>query len=73
MPRPRSGTNTIKEDADYGFDQADHTGSGSGVIYYEQARSGFPLLLLRRGGLNWTISFFTGNSPSNVIEELAIT
>jgi hypothetical protein len=38
-------------------------------IYYEEAGSGFPLLLLRGGGLNSTISFFTGNSPFNAIEE----
>jgi pimeloyl-ACP methyl ester carboxylesterase len=38
-------------------------------IYYEEAGSGFPLLLLPGGGLNATISFFTGNSPFNAIEE----
>src|SRR6201981_1163295 len=38
-------------------------------IYYEEAGSGFPLLLLPGGGLNSTISFFTGNSPFNAIEE----
>ena len=38
-------------------------------IYYEDAGSGFPLLLLPGGGLNSTISFFTGNSPFNAIEE----
>ena len=32
-------------------------------IYYEEAGSGFPLLLLPGGGLNATIAFFTGNSP----------
>ena len=31
-------------------------------IYYEEAGSGFPLLLIPGGGLNSTISFFTGNS-----------
>src|SRR6201984_1684190 len=38
-------------------------------IYYEESGSGFPLLLLPGGGLNSTISFFTGNSPFNAIEE----
>src|SRR5437016_12309706 len=34
-------------------------------IYYEEAGSGFPLLLLPGGGLNSTMSFFTCNSPFN--------
>jgi len=38
-------------------------------IYFEEAGSGFPLLLLPGGGLNSTISFFTGNSPFDAIEE----
>src|SRR5579862_9119247 len=38
-------------------------------IYYEEAGSGFPLLLLPGGGLNSTISFFSGNSPFNAIDE----
>jgi pimeloyl-ACP methyl ester carboxylesterase len=38
-------------------------------IYYEEAGSGFPLMLLPGGGLNSTISFFTGNSPFNAIQE----
>ena len=38
-------------------------------IRYEEAGSGFPLLLLPGGGLNASISFFTGNSPFNAIEE----
>src|SRR5579871_1699668 len=38
-------------------------------IYYEEAGSGFPLMLIPGGGLNSTISFFTGNSPFNAIEE----
>src|SRR5712691_10039611 len=42
---------------------------GSVRIYYEEAGSGFPLMLLPGGGLNSTISFFTGNSPFNAIEE----
>src|SRR6476659_9481862 len=42
---------------------------GAVRIYYEEAGSGFPLLLLPGGGLNATISFFAGNSPFNAIEE----
>ena len=38
-------------------------------IYYEEAGSGFPLLLLPGGGLNSTIAFFSGNSPFHAIEE----
>jgi pimeloyl-ACP methyl ester carboxylesterase len=38
-------------------------------IHYEEAESGFPLMLLPGGGLNSTISFFTGNSPFNAIDE----
>ena len=46
--------------------------NGSVRIYYEEAGAGFPLMLLPGGGLNATISFFTGNSPFNAIEEFAI-
>ena len=42
---------------------------GSVRIYYEEAGSGVPLLLLPGGGLNATIAFFSGNSPFNAIEE----
>jgi pimeloyl-ACP methyl ester carboxylesterase len=38
-------------------------------IHYEEAGSGFPLLLIPGGGLNSTLSFFTGNAPFNAIEE----
>ena len=38
-------------------------------IHYEEAGSGFPLLLIAGGGLNSTVSFFTGNAPFNAIEE----
>ena len=37
---------------------------GSVRIYYEEAGAGFPLMLLPGGGLNSTISFFTGTRPS---------
>src|SRR5215212_264336 len=51
--------------------------AGTGAFYergpvrirYQEAGSGFPLMLLPGGGLNATISFFTGNSPFNAIEE----
>jgi pimeloyl-ACP methyl ester carboxylesterase len=42
---------------------------GAARIYYEEAGSGVPLLLLPGGGLNSTIAFFTGNAPFNAIEE----
>src|SRR6202165_3850947 len=42
---------------------------GSVRIHYEEAGSGFPLLLVAGGGLNATISFFTQGSPFNAIEE----
>jgi pimeloyl-ACP methyl ester carboxylesterase len=54
--------------------QASNAGSGKFYekgpvrIYYEEAGTGFPLLLLPGGGLNSTISFFTSNSPFNAIE-----
>ena len=38
-------------------------------IRFEQAGSGFPLLLIPGGGVNSAISFFTGNAPFNAIEE----
>jgi pimeloyl-ACP methyl ester carboxylesterase len=38
-------------------------------IRYEEAGSGFPLMLIPGGGLNSTISFFTGGAPFNTIEE----
>jgi len=38
-------------------------------IRYEEAGSGFPLLLIAGGGLNSTISNFITNSPFNPIEE----
>jgi hypothetical protein len=42
---------------------------GSVRIRYEEAGSGFPLLLIAGGGLNASISFFTQGSPFNAIEE----
>ena len=42
---------------------------GSVRIHYEEAGSGFPLLLIPGGGLNSTISFFTSGAPFNAIEE----
>src|SRR5579862_858131 len=57
------------------FAQPGKTGSGKFYergpvrIYYEEAGSGFPLMLLPGGGLNATIAFFTGNAPFNAIEQ----
>jgi pimeloyl-ACP methyl ester carboxylesterase len=42
---------------------------GAVRIHFEEAGSGFPLLLIPGGGLNSTISNFTRNSPINPIEE----
>ena len=42
--------------------------SGKVRIHYQEAGSGFPLLLLPGGGLNSTLSFFTGSAPFNAIE-----
>ncbi len=38
-------------------------------IHYEEAGSGFPLLLIPGGGLNATVGFFTGSSPFNAMDE----
>ena len=38
-------------------------------IHYEEAGSGFPLLLIPGGGLNSTISFVTDKGPFNAMEE----
>jgi pimeloyl-ACP methyl ester carboxylesterase len=43
---------------------------GPVCIHYEEAGSGFPLLLIPGGGLNSTISFFTAGAPFDAIEEL---
>src|ERR1041385_8304320 len=58
---------------------AQQTGQGGAVmsfyergavrIRYEEAGSGFPLLLIAGGGLNSTIANLSGNSPFNPIEE----
>jgi pimeloyl-ACP methyl ester carboxylesterase len=42
---------------------------GSVRIYFEEAGSGFPLLLIAGGGLNSTISGLTSGGPFNPIEE----
>jgi pimeloyl-ACP methyl ester carboxylesterase len=42
---------------------------GAVRIHFEEAGSGFPLLLIAGGGLNSTISNFTSSSPFNPIEE----
>jgi pimeloyl-ACP methyl ester carboxylesterase len=40
-------------------------------IHYEEAGSGFPLLLIAGGGLNSNISFFADRAPFNAFEELS--
>src|SRR5687768_10415388 len=42
---------------------------GSVRIHYQEAGSGFPLMLIAGGGLNSTISYFTGSAPFNAIAE----
>src|SRR5258705_6732718 len=42
---------------------------GAVRIHFEEAGSGFPLLLIAGGGLNSTISGLTGGGPFNPIEE----
>ena len=42
---------------------------GAVRIRYQETGSGFPLLLIAGGGLNSTISYFTGNAPFNPMEE----
>src|SRR6202165_3659320 len=42
---------------------------GAVRIHFEEAGSGFPLLLIAGGGLNSTISGFTRGAPFNPIEE----
>src|SRR5258708_244561 len=42
---------------------------GAVRIHFEEAGSGFPLLLIAGGGLNSTISGLTGGSPFNPVEE----
>jgi pimeloyl-ACP methyl ester carboxylesterase len=42
---------------------------GNVRIYYEEAGSGFPLLIIPGGGLNATISYVTGSAPFNAIDE----
>src|SRR5690349_17793781 len=42
---------------------------GAVRVHYEEAGSGFPLLLIAGGGLNSTISGLTSGGPFNPIEE----
>ena len=39
-------------------------------IHYEEAGSGFPLLVIPGGGLNSSIEFVTAKGPFNAFEEL---
>ena len=43
---------------------------GAVRIHYEEAGSGFPLLVIPGGGLNSTIGFLGSNAPFNAMEEL---
>ena len=45
---------------------------GAVRIYYEEAGSGFPLLIIPGGGLNATVSYVTGSAPFNPIAEFKI-
>jgi pimeloyl-ACP methyl ester carboxylesterase len=42
---------------------------GAVRIRYEEAGAGFPLLVIPGGGLNSSLSFLTGNSPFNPMQE----
>jgi pimeloyl-ACP methyl ester carboxylesterase len=42
---------------------------GDARIHYEEAGSGFPLLIIPGGGLNATMAFFTGGSPFDAMAE----
>jgi pimeloyl-ACP methyl ester carboxylesterase len=44
---------------------------GAVRIHYEEAGSGFPLLILPGGGLNSTLGFFTSSAPFNPMVELS--
>lgn len=43
---------------------------GHARIHYEEAGSGFPLLIIAGGGLNSTMSYFGGAAPFNPVAEL---
>ena len=45
--------------------------TGDTRIYFEEAGSGFPLLVIPGGGLNATISNVTGSTPFNAIAEFS--
>ena len=42
---------------------------GKVKIHYEEAGSGFPLLILPGGGLNSTLGFFTSTAPFHAMNE----
>jgi pimeloyl-ACP methyl ester carboxylesterase len=42
---------------------------GNVRIHYQEAGAGFPLLIIPGGGLNSTLSFFTGSAPFNAMAE----
>ena len=45
---------------------------GAVRIHYEEAGSGFPMLIIPGGGLNSTPAFFTSSSPFNPMEEFKV-
>jgi pimeloyl-ACP methyl ester carboxylesterase len=42
---------------------------GNVRIHFQEAGAGYPLLIIPGGGLNSTLSFFTGSAPFNAMEE----
>jgi pimeloyl-ACP methyl ester carboxylesterase len=44
---------------------------GEGRVYYEEAGTGFPLLIIPGGGLNATIAYVTGSAPFDAMAEFA--
>src|SRR5258708_21525952 len=46
---------------------------GATRLYYEEAGSGFPLLVIPGGGLNATIAYLTGSAPFDPMSVLSDT
>jgi pimeloyl-ACP methyl ester carboxylesterase len=59
----------LAQNAGQGGTAASFYEKGAVRIRYEEAGSGFPLLLIAGGGLNSTISNLVNNSPFNPVEE----
>ena len=58
----------IQEGSPHGRASVTAYEQGDVRIRYEEAGSGFPLLLIPGGGLNSTIAFFHGHAPFNALE-----